>query len=40
MTVIFATLHGVDGFACAFDRGRSMGDCHGAWQVSQKGLLC
>src|SRR5215469_8128962 len=27
MTVIFATLHGVNGFARTFDMGRSMGDC-------------
>jgi hypothetical protein len=26
MTVIPATLDGVNGFACAFDEGRSMGD--------------
>ena len=27
MTVTFATLDGANGFACAFDMGRSMGDC-------------
>ena len=27
MTVIFAALHGVNGFAYAFDMGRPMGDC-------------
>ena len=31
MTVIFVTLDGANGFACAFDMGRSMGDCYGAW---------
>ena len=33
MTVIFATLHRVNGFARTFDMGRSMGDCFGQFLV-------
>jgi len=40
MTVIFATLDGANGFACAFDMGRSMGDCFsGADSIDRRNAL-